>query len=252
MSPEGRSDGRRSDELRPVRIETAYLKYAEGSALIEVGATKVLCAASIEDKVPPFLKGQGLGWVTAEYSLLPRSTAERTPRESSRGKVGGRTHEIQRLIGRSLRSVVDTRLLGERTLWIDCDVLQADAGTRTTAITGAFVAMCLAFAKIRADGKLRAWPVLDWLAAVSVGLVEGQALLDLTYEEDSRAQVDMNVAMTGEQRYVELQGTAEGRPFARGDLDRLLALAGRGGLAMISKQREALADRGLPAFGAKG
>ncbi len=244
-----RPDGRRNDELRPVSIQTQYLKFAEGSALIEVGNTKVLCAASVEDKVPPFLKGQGAGWVTAEYSLLPRSTAERTPRESSKGRIGGRTHEIQRIIGRALRSVVDTHALGERTIWIDCDVLQADAGTRTTSITGAFVALCLALASLRRADKLRAWPVFDWLAAVSVGFVDGEPMLDLCYEEDSSAQVDMNVAMTGDGRYVELQGTAESQPFSKAELERLLALAGRGVLAMFEKQHAALQPYDIPTFG---
>jgi len=217
--------------------------------LIEAGDTKVLCAASIEDKVPPFLKGQGVGWLTAEYALLPRSTAERTVRESSRGKVGGRTHEIQRLIGRSLRSVVDMRALGERTILIDCDVVQADAGTRTASISGAFVALCLALCTLRDQGKLKTWPVVDWLSAVSVGLVDGRAMLDLSYEEDSRAQVDMNVALTAQGRYVEVQATAEGRPFSRPQLDQLLALAAHGGAMIIARQREALAGRRLPAFG---
>ncbi len=217
--------------------------------MIEAGDTKVLCAASIEDKVPPFLKGQGVGWLTAEYALLPRSTAERTVRESSRGKVGGRTHEIQRLIGRSLRSVVDMRALGERTILIDCDVVQADAGTRTASISGAFVALCLALCTLRDQGKLKNWPVVDWLSAVSVGLVEGRAMLDLSYEEDSRAQVDMNVALTAQGRYVEVQATAEGRPFSRPQLDQLLALAAHGGAMIVARQQEALAGRRLPAFG---
>ncbi|MDQ2816883.1 MAG: ribonuclease PH [Candidatus Eremiobacteraeota bacterium] len=244
-----RVDGRRDDELRSIAIHTGYLKFAEGSALIEAGDTKVLCAASIEDKVPPFLKGQGVGWLTAEYALLPRSTAERTVRESSRGKVGGRTHEIQRLIGRSLRSVVDMRALGERTILIDCDVVQADAGTRTASISGAFVALCLALCTLRDQGKLKNWPVVDWLSAVSVGLVEGRAMLDLSYEEDSRAQVDMNVALTAQGRYVEVQATAEGRPFSRPQLDQLLALAAHGGAMIVARQQEALAGRRLPAFG---
>jgi ribonuclease PH len=244
-----RGDGRGDEELRPVALQPEFLKYAEGSVLISVGETKVLCAATIEDRVPPFLKGQGIGWVTAEYALLPRSTYDRTPRESSQGRIGGRTHEIQRLIGRCLRSVVDTRALGERTVTVDCDVIQADGGTRTAAITGAFTATCLALAKLRADGKLRGWPVLDWLAAVSVGYVDGRAMLDLCYAEDSKAQVDMNVAMTGEGKYVEVQGTAEGLPFSRAELDRLLALAASGVDALIAKQRESLAAYSVPAFG---
>jgi ribonuclease PH len=242
-----RIDGRRDDELRPVSIEPGFLKFAEGSALISVGETKVICAATVEDRVPPFLKGQGVGWVTAEYSLLPRSTYDRTPRESAAGRVGGRTHEIQRLIGRALRSVVDTRALGERTITLDCDVLQADGGTRTAAITGAFTAMCLALAKLRAEERLRGWPVIDWLAAVSVGTVDGRAMLDLCYAEDSKAQVDMNVAMTGDGGFVEVQGTAEGAPFSRAELDRLLALAGDGIRSLIALQRGAIPA--VPAFG---
>src|SRR5579863_1579035 len=249
QSPTGRIDGRRDDALRPVTFQPDFLRFAEGSALIVMGETKVLCAATAEDRVPPFLKGQGTGWVTAEYALLPRSTAERTPREASIGRIGGRTHEIQRLIGRSLRSVVDMRALGERTLTVDCDVIQADGGTRTAAITGAFVAMCLALVRLREQNKLRGWPVIDWLAAVSVGFVEGRALLDLNYAEDSKAQVDMNVVMTGEGKYVEVQGTAEGQPFARTELDRLLVLAKAGIDELIDRQRTTLAAFGVPAFG---
>lgn len=219
--------------------------------LIEAGHTKVICAATVDDKVPPFLKGKGGGWVTAEYSLLPRSTFERTPREAALGKIGGRTHEIQRLLGRALRSVVDLTALGERTIWLDCDVIQADGGTRTTALNGAFVAMCLAFIHLRERGILRGWPVVDWLGATSVGIVEGRVMLDLCYEEDSKADVDMNVVMTGDGRFVEVQGTAEREPFARTDLDRLLAL-GKLGIGQINEQqREALAPYGLPAFGRK-
>jgi ribonuclease PH len=251
MTTSGRDGGRADDELRAVEIQTGYLRFATGSALVSFGETKVLCAAAIEDRVPPFLKGQGTGWVTAEYALMPQSTAERTPRESSKGRVGGRTHEIQRLIGRSLRSVVDTRALGERTVTLDCDVIQADGGTRTASVTGAFVALCLALAKIRADGTLRGWPVVDWLAAVSVGVVDGRPLLDLDYQEDSRAQTDMNVVMTGDGRYVEVQGTAEDAPFSKSELDRMLGLAGRGISALIEAQRAALADCGLPNFGGK-
>jgi ribonuclease PH len=251
MITAGRDGGRADDELRPVAIQTDYLRFATGSALVSFGETKVLCAAAIEDRVPPFLKGQGTGWVTAEYALMPQSTAERTPRESSKGRVGGRTHEIQRLIGRSLRSVVDTRALGERTVTLDCDVIQADGGTRTASVTGAFVALCLSLAKLRAAGTLRGWPVVDWLAAVSVGVVEGRPLLDLDYQEDSRAQTDMNVVMTGDGRYVEVQGTAEDAPFSKAELDRMLALAGRGISELIDAQREALAACGLPNFGGK-
>lgn len=232
-------------------MEPDFLRFAEGSLLIAMGETKVLCAATVEDRIPPFLKGQGLGWVTAEYSLLPRSTAERTPRESAQGRIGGRTHEIQRLIGRSLRSVVDTRALGERTVTIDCDVIQADGGTRTAAITGAFVALCLALIRLRSENKLRGWPVIDWLAAVSVGIVDGRPMLDLCYEEDSRAQVDMNVVMTGEGKFVELQGTAEGLPFPRQDLDRLLGLARTGIDELVALQQKTLNAAGAPTFGRK-
>lgn len=251
--PDGssRPDGRADGALRPATLQPDFLRFAEGSLLIAMGETKVICAATVEDRVPPFLKGQGLGWVTAEYSLLPRSTAERTPRESAQGRIGGRTHEIQRLIGRSLRSVVDTRALGERTVTIDCDVIQADGGTRTAAITGAFVALCLALVRLRNENKLRGWPVIDWLAAVSVGIVDGRPVLDLSYAEDSRAQVDMNVVMTGEGKFVEVQGTAEGLPFSRQDLDRLLALARNGIDELIGLQRDVLAPAGVPAFGRK-
>lgn len=251
MDGAARSDGRSDSQLRPIIFRTQYLRFAEGSVLVEAGQTKVLCAATVEDKVPPFLKGRGSGWVTAEYSLLPRSTFERTPRESVAGRVGGRTHEIQRLIGRSLRSVVDMQALGERTIWLDCDVIQADGGTRTTAINGAFVAASLALLHLRDSGKLRGWPIVDWLGATSVGFVGGRALLDLTYEEDSSAEVDMNVVMTGEGRFVEVQGTAEQNPFSKSDLDRLLALAKAGIDAINASQREALASYTLPAFGKK-
>ena len=246
-----RTDGRADDQLRSLSIRTQYLKFAEGSALVEAGYTKVICAATVEERVPPFLKGRGSGWVTAEYSLLPRSTSERTPRESAQGRIGGRTHEIQRLVGRSLRSIVDLRALGERTITLDCDVIQADGGTRTTALTGAFVALCIALSQLREKGTLRGWPVVDWLAATSVGIVGGRAMLDLVYEEDSRAEVDMNVVMTGDGRFVEIQGTAEQTPFSRPDLDRLLALA-RAGIEKIGEhQREALQPFGLPPFGRK-
>jgi len=249
--PSVRADGRADDALRPVTLEPDYLRFAEGSLLIAFGQTKVICAATVEDRVPPFLKGQGVGWVTAEYSLLPRSTSERTPREAAQGRIGGRTHEIQRLIGRSLRSVVDTKALGERTVTIDCDVIQADGGTRTAAITGAFVALCLALVRLRQENKLRGWPVFDWLAAVSVGLVGGRAVLDLSYVEDSQAQVDMNVVMTGEGKFVELQGTAEGLPFSRQELDRLLALGRTGVETLIATQRETLSRFDVPVFGRK-
>ncbi|WP_456455836.1 ribonuclease PH [Thermovibrio sp.] len=230
-----RSDGRRPDQLREVKITLDYIKYAEGSCLIEFGDTKVICTASIEDKVPPFLKGTGQGWITAEYSMLPRATAQRTVREAARGKLTGRTQEIQRLIGRALRSGVDLTLLGEKTLWIDCDVIQADGGTRTAAITGAFVALYRALEKI---DKLSA--VKAFIAAVSVGIVDGELLLDLNYEEDSVAEVDMNVVMSEKGEFAELQGTAEGRTFTKEELNGLLTLAEKGIKELISKQKEAL------------
>ena len=244
-----RLDGRADDVARPFSVTLNYLRFAEGSALIEIGNTRVLCAATVEDRAPLFLKGQGTGWVTAEYALLPRSTAERTQRESVKGRLGGRTHEIQRIIGRSLRSVTDLRALGERTILLDCDVLEADGGTRTAAITGAFVALILALLNLRAANKLRGWPLTDWLAATSVGIVDTRAMLDLTYEEDARAQVDMNLAMTGDGKYVELQGTGEGMPFTRADLHRLIALAAKGITELIGQQQRALAGLDVPRFG---
>ena len=244
-----RNDGRADDQLRPFRIESNYLRSAEGSALVHLGSTRVICAATVEERVPLFMKGRGTGWVTAEYALLPRSTTERTPRESVKGRLGGRTHEIQRIIGRSLRSVVDLPALGERSVLLDCDVLEADGGTRTAAITGAFVALILALMNLRASNKLRGWPLLDWLAATSAGIVDGRPMLDLTYEEDSRAIVDMNVAMTGDGRLVEVQGTGEGAPFARSDFDKLLALAASGVASLIEQQRAVLEPLGVPAFG---
>lgn len=237
-----RPDGRRPDELRPVRLTRNYLRFAEGSVLIEAGDTRVLCAATLENKVPPHRKGTGQGWVTAEYGLLPRSTQVRTVREAAKGRPTGRTQEIQRLIGRSLRSVVDLAALGERTVWLDCDVLQADGGTRTAAITGAFVAMVDALQRLVEAGDLPELPVRDFLAATSVGLVDGQLLLDLCYEEDSRAAVDMNVVMTGDGRFVEVQGTAEAQPFARAELDAMLALAAGGIGRLVAIQREALGE----------
>ena len=223
-----RHEGRASDALRPVSITVDYLKRAEGSALIEFGDTRVLCVASIEDGVPPFLEGRGQGWVTAEYAMLPRSGATRSRRESVAGKVGGRTHEIQRLIGRSLRAALDLRALGERTITLDCDVLQADGGTRTAAITGAWVALQRATKRLKAEGALRADPVKAQVAAISVGIVKGEALLDLDYAEDSHAEVDSNVVMTDAGAFIEVQGTAEGKPFTRAQLDELLALAEKG------------------------
>jgi ribonuclease PH len=232
-----RLDQRLPTQLRPIVITPHYLIHAEGSALIEAGRTRVVCAASVEDRVPPFLRGTGKGWVTAEYGMLPRATTTRSAREAATGKVGGRTQEIQRLIGRSLRAVTALEALGERTVWLDCDVIQADGGTRTASITGAFVALVLALQKLRAAGALAAIPITDYVAATSVGIVDGVGLLDLAYEEDSRAEVDMNVIKTGDGRFIEVQGTAEGAPFSRDALDALLDLAGRGIAELVEHQR---------------
>jgi len=237
-----RSDGRANDELRPVRMTVDYLRHAEGSVLIEFGDTRVLCVASIEDRVPGFLEGRGQGWLTAEYAMLPRAGKTRSNRESVSGKIGGRTHEIQRLIGRSLRACTDLRALGERTIVLDCDVLQADGGTRTAAITGAWVALKRASATLRQRGVLTVDPVRMGLAAVSVGVVDGEALLDLNYGEDSHAEVDANVVMTDQGEFVEVQGTAEGKPFSRARLDELLALAEKGIRELHRLQREAAAS----------
>jgi ribonuclease PH len=237
-----RADGRASDELRPVRVTTGYLRHAEGSCLIEVGDTRVVCAASFEEKVPPFLKGRGEGWVTAEYGMLPRATTTRSQREVSRGAPSGRTHEIQRLIGRSLRAVVDAKLLGERTVWVDCDVIQADGGTRCASITGAFVALVEALRRLRRQGGLATVPINDFVAAVSVGRVGEAILLDLNYEEDSSAHVDMNVVKTGGGRYVEVQGTAEGQPFSEEEMRALLDAADKGVRELVAIQRKALGD----------
>lgn len=235
-----RPSQRRPDELRPIHLTRGYTRHAEGSVLVEIGDTRVLCTASVEDKVPPFLKGQGKGWITAEYGMLPRATGERTPREAARGKQGGRTLEIQRLIGRSLRAAVDLSALGERTLTLDCDVLQADGGTRTASITGAWVALYDALSGLRAAGGLAADPLKAQIAAVSVGIYEGIPVLDLDYAEDCRAHTDMNLVMDDEGRFVEVQGTAEGVPFARADLDALLALGGAGIAQIQVAQRQAL------------
>lgn len=235
-----RPGNRKEDEHRPVRITRGFLKYAEGSVLIEVGDTKVVCSASVEGNVPGWLKGEGRGWVTAEYSLLPRSTQTRSVREAARGRIGGRTHEIQRLIGRSLRAVVDLEALGERTVWIDCDVLQADGGTRTAAITGAFVALADALNRLEEKGTIQRNPVKDFVAAASVGLRQGRDLLDLAYEEDMDADVDMNVVMTGRKELVEIQGTAEKKVFSRDELDRMLGLAEKGMEYLFSVQKESL------------
>ncbi|MGZ0086610.1 ribonuclease PH [Caldibacillus thermoamylovorans] len=238
-----RIDGRSSRELRPVHIHPHYLKHAEGSVLIEVGDTKVICTATLEEKVPPFMRGGGKGWITAEYGMLPRATEQRNAREASKGKVGGRTMEIQRLIGRALRSVVDLQQLGERTVWIDCDVIQADGGTRTASITGAYVALVLALARLVEDGKLESLPVRDFLAATSVGIdPELGVILDLNYSEDARAKVDMNVVMTGAGQFVEIQGTGEEAAFSRAELDELLETAQAGIERLIAVQRQALGE----------
>ena len=234
-----RVDGRAADALRPVTMTRNYLKFAEGSVMIEVGDTRVLCSASVEDKVPPFLKGSGSGWVTAEYSLLPRSTGTRNQREAAKGKLTGRTHEIQRLIGRSLRSVVDLKELGERTIWIDCDVIQADGGTRTASVTGAFVALVDALAKIGFD-ETKKFPVRDFLAAVSVGVLPEGPALDLCYVEDSSAIVDMNLVMTGAGSFVEVQGTGEKAPFNKEELAELLRLGEAGIGRLMQMQRDVL------------
>ncbi|MGH8705168.1 MAG: ribonuclease PH [Burkholderiales bacterium] len=235
-----RPSGRRPEQLRDVRIARGYTKHAEGSVLVEFGDTRVLCNASVENRVPPFLKDKRLGWVTAEYGMLPRATHTRGEREAARGRQSGRTQEIQRLIGRALRAVVDLRALGERTIQLDCDVLQADGGTRTAAITGAFVAVHDALSWMRSERMLASLPVKDFVAAVSVGVYRGVPVLDLDYAEDSACETDMNVVMTGSGRYVEVQGTAEGEPFARADMDALLALAGRGIAELVAHQRRAL------------
>ena len=235
-----RPDGRRANQLRLVKLTRRALKYAEGSCLVEWGDTKVICSATVEEKVPPFLKGSGSGWVTAEYGMLPRSSHERIARESSKGKIGGRTHEIQRLIGRSLRTVVDLPRLGERSIWIDCDVLQADGGTRCAAITGSFVALVECLRLLRQRGTLSSLPVKDFVGAVSVGIVGRKPCVDLCYAEDSTADVDMNVVMTGRGAFVELQGTAERRPFDARDLQQLVRLAGGAITQLIALQRKTL------------
>src|SRR5205809_2606563 len=232
-----RSDHRPANQLRDTKLTPGYLDHAEGSVFIEAGRTRVICTASVEDRVPQFLRNTGKGWVTAEYGMLPRATGTRMTREASAGKVGGRTQEIQRLIGRSLRSVANLAALGERTIWIDCDVIQADGGTRTASITGAFVALALACEKLRQRDVVRAIPLSDYVAAISVGIVDGEALLDLAYEDDSRAEVDMNIVKTGDGRFIEVQGTAEAIPFGHDSLNRLLDLADIGIRQLIEKQR---------------
>jgi ribonuclease PH len=232
-----RTDNRATDELRPVTLTPNYIIHPEGSVLVEAGRTRVVCTASVEDRVPPFLRNSGRGWVTAEYGMLPRATTTRSTREAASGKVGGRTHEIQRLIGRSLRSVTRMDQMGERTIWIDCDVLQADGGTRTASITGSFVALALAFRKLVAQGTLSRMPVSQFVAAISVGIVDDVPLLDLAYDEDSRAEVDMNVVKTSDGRYIEVQGTAEAAPFGRERLNAMLDLADAGIAHLFELQR---------------
>lgn len=237
-----RPDGRKQDEMRQVKVTRDFITSAEGSALIELGKTRVICTASIEDKVPPFLKDQNRGWVTAEYAMLPRATHTRMLRESTTGRTGGRTHEIQRLIGRSLRSVVDLTAVGQKTFWIDCDVIQADGGTRTAAITGAFICLADACAFALRKGIIQRNPLRDYLAAVSVGIVGGEHLLDLCYEEDSSAEVDMNIVMTGKGELVEIQGTAEARPFSTETLSQLIGLSKKGIDDLVSLQRDLLSQ----------
>ncbi len=241
-----RSDNRTADQMRPVNIVPDFISTAEGSALIEVGNTRVICTASVEETVPSWLRNSGRGWVTGEYGMLPRSTLTRTPRDISRGRLNGRASEIQRLIGRSLRAITDMKGLGERTIWLDCDVLQADGGTRTAAITGAFVALGLALTKLVEAGTLTAAPLRDYLAATSVGIVDGEIMLDLSYEEDSRAEVDMNFVMTGAKKMVEVQATAEQRPFDDAQLQQMIALARRGIESLIAKQQAVLTHLMLP------
>lgn len=235
-----RIDGRKADQLRPVRITRDFSKHAEGSVLIEVGDTRVICTATVEEKVPGFLRGEGKGWVTAEYGMLPRATGVRTAREAARGRIGGRTYEIQRLIGRSLRSVMDLAALGERSVLIDCDVIQADGGTRTASITGAFVALVDALYGLKERGLLERLPVKDFIAATSVGRQQGELILDLCYEEDSAAEVDMNIVMTGSGRFVEIQGTGEEASFTRQEINEMIDLAARGIEQLVSFQKEVL------------
>jgi len=239
-----RSDNRSPDQMRPVNIIPHYISTAEGSCLIELGNTRVICTATIEDSVPQFLRNSGKGWVTAEYGMLPRSTLTRSPREVTKGRASGRTHEIQRLIGRSLRAVTDMDKLGERTLFLDCDVIQADGGTRTASITGAFVAMGLAMTAMVESGALTVAPIRDYVAATSVGIVDGDVLLDLNYEEDSRADVDMNLVLTGSKKIVEVQATAEHRPFDDAQLAQLMSLARKGIESLVARQQAVLT--GLP------
>ena len=236
-----RSDGRKPNQLRALKITPSYIKTADGSVLIEMGDTRVICTAKLEERVPPFLRNSGKGWITAEYGMLPGSSEQRIGRESSRGKVGGRTHEIQRLIGRSLRSVADLKSLGERSVWIDCDVIQADGGTRTASITGAYIALMEAARVWRERGILSADPVKDAVAAVSIGIVDGKILLDLCYEEDSKADVDMNFVMTGSGKFIEVQGTAESAPFTKKQMERMAEIAHQGIKELLQAQKKVIA-----------
>jgi len=240
-----RSDQRSLDQMRPLTLTPDFIRTAEGSCLIELGNTRVICTATLEETVPGWMRNQGKGWITGEYGMLPRSTLTRSAREASRGKQGGRTHEIQRLIGRSMRAVVDMKKLGERTLWIDCDVIQADGGTRTASITGGFVAMALAMQKLVAAGTLKQLPLRDTVAAISVGIVDGEAMLDLCYEEDSRAAVDMNFVLTGSGQFIEIQATAEHEPFTDPQLAQMTSLARAGVAELTRRQRELLASAGV-------
>ena len=240
MNGKTRIDGRAADELRPVLIRPNFIKHAEGSVQIEVGDTRVICTASIQEKVPPFLYRTGKGWVTAEYGMLPRATTERVEREAAKGKQGGRTMEIQRLIGRALRAAVNLEKLGERTVWLDCDVIQADGGTRTASITGAYCALVLALSELYTKGSMANWPVVDFIAAISVGIVNGVPVLDLNYAEDSKAGVDMNIVATDKGQFIELQGTAEGASFSEDEMQAMLGLAKSGIAQLVEKQREVL------------
>ena len=237
-----RQDGRKNEEIRPVKVTRNFIGHAEGAVLLEMGGTRVICTASVEEKVPPFLKDKGRGWVTAEYAMLPRATKERTQREATRGKQGGRTVEIQRLVGRALRAVADMREMGERSIWIDCDVIQADGGTRTAAITGAFIALADAFKVLKERELIKKVPLTDYLAAVSVGKVGGEVMVDLAYEEDSMAEVDMNLVMTGQGRYVEVQGTAEREPFAQKDLEQFLSVGWSAIQGLVTLQKELIGE----------
>lgn len=242
MIAKPRTDGRKQNQLRTLKITPSYIKTADGSVLIEMGDTKVICTAKLEERVPPFLRNSGKGWITAEYGMLPGSSQQRIGRESSRGKVGGRTHEIQRLIGRSLRAIADLKLLGERTIWIDCDVIQADGGTRTASITGAYVAVAEAVKSWLDKGKLLQTPIKDAVAAVSIGIVEGRVLLDLCYIEDSAADVDMNFVMTGSGKFIEVQGTAESAPFTRKQMERMAEIAQDGIKELLKAQKQAISS----------